>query len=130
MGTGYLLDTNIAIYLLDGALPPHALAKVQSMLVSECNLSIISKIEMLGWQFPDTHKKQEAESFTLAANVYRLTDSIADQTILLRQANKIKLGDAVIAATALLNNFTLITRNIADFSKISGLSLVNPFDLS
>jgi len=100
------------------------------MLASECNLSIITRIELLGWQFPDPQKQQEAENYTLASNVYRLTDAVADQVIVLRRAYKIKLGDAVIAATALLNNFTLITRNISDFSKINGLVVVNPFDLS
>ena len=129
MGTRYLLDTNIAIYLLDGALPATAPTKTQSMLATECNLSSITRIELLGWQFPDAQKLREAENFTLASSVYRLTDDISDQTIQLRRAHKIKLGDAVIAATALFHGFTLITRNTADFHHIDGIKLVNPFDL-
>ncbi|HFA48093.1 MAG TPA: type II toxin-antitoxin system VapC family toxin [Bacteroidetes bacterium] len=128
MGTRYLLDTNIAIYLLNGSLPPQALAKVRTMLATECNLSIIAKIELLGWPFPDKKRQSEAENFTLASNVYRLTDAVADRTILLRRAYKIKLGDAVIAATALEHNFILITRNTSDFAKIGGLSCLDPFD--
>lgn len=34
---------------------------------------------------------------------------------------------AIIAATALANHLTLITRNATDFDSIDGLTLVNPF---
>jgi predicted nucleic acid-binding protein len=37
--------------------------------------------------------------------------------------------DRVIAATALTKNFTLISRNIKDFSIIKELQLLNPFDI-
>jgi predicted nucleic acid-binding protein len=40
----------------------------------------------------------------------------------------IKLADAVIGATALINNLKLATRNVDDFKKIAGLDVVNPFD--
>jgi predicted nucleic acid-binding protein len=40
---------------------------------------------------------------------------------------KIKLPDAVIAATALVHGFELISRNEADFKKITRLAVVNPF---
>ena len=37
------------------------------------------------------------------------------------------LGDAIIAATALELETELITRNVADFSHIPGLKIINPF---
>jgi hypothetical protein len=37
------------------------------------------------------------------------------------------LPDAVIAATCLVNDFTLVTRNQKDFKGINGLELYNPF---
>jgi predicted nucleic acid-binding protein len=40
----------------------------------------------------------------------------------------IKLPDAVIAATALTENYILATRNIDDFKHISDLELLNPWD--
>lgn len=39
-----------------------------------------------------------------------------------------KLADAVIAATALVGNLRLATRNVADFKGIDGLETLNPFD--
>lgn len=42
---------------------------------------------------------------------------------------RIDLSDAIIAATALVYDLTLITRNINDFTKISNLRVINPYDL-
>lgn len=36
------------------------------------------------------------------------------------------LGDALVAGTALAYELTLITRNVDDFSRIEGLSILNP----
>ncbi|HAL83190.1 MAG TPA: hypothetical protein DCO83_13965 [Mucilaginibacter sp.] len=47
-------------------------------------------------------------------------------TIELRKKYKIKLPDALIAATALHYRLILITRNISDFNKIAGLKIINP----
>ena len=55
-----------------------------------------------------------------------LTKEIEKQTILIRKSNKIKLPDAIIAATAIVYNLTLVTRNIDDFKNISGLKIFNP----
>ncbi|WP_366078947.1 type II toxin-antitoxin system VapC family toxin [Thermococcus sp.] len=62
------------------------------------------------------------------AYVIPLTDEIADVAIELRRKVSIKLPDAVIAATALLHNLTLVTRNVKDFEKVKGLRIYNPFE--
>jgi predicted nucleic acid-binding protein len=36
--------------------------------------------------------------------------------------------DAIVAATALVYQLTLMTRNEKDFKKVEGLSLYNPFE--
>jgi toxin FitB len=38
-----------------------------------------------------------------------------------------KLGDAIIAATALEHGVPLVTRNVDDFKHIPGLQVINPF---
>ncbi|MCF8232854.1 MAG: hypothetical protein K9J27_11755 [Bacteroidales bacterium] len=42
--------------------------------------------------------------------------------------HKIKLPDAIIAATSLVYDLTLITRNSTDFKNIDELRLINPWD--
>jgi predicted nucleic acid-binding protein len=49
----------------------------------------------------------------------KLTNFVVD----LRRKHKIKLPDAIIAATSLYTNSTLITRNIKDFSRIKELNI-------
>ena len=55
---------------------------------------------------------------------------MVDLTIALRKEYKIKLPDAIIAATALANDLTIVTNNIKDFSNISGLQLINPYSIT
>ena len=70
------------------------------------------------------------EEFINTAKVLSLDESITKQTIQLRrQYKKIKLGDAIIAATALVYDLTLITRNTKDFNTINGLKTIDPHSL-
>lgn len=48
--TEYLIDTNILIYYLAGALPPEEKLHVDKILKDSFNISIITKIELLGWK--------------------------------------------------------------------------------
>ncbi len=128
MGTACLLDTNIVIYFLDSALPDKALDFIEFNLdESGSYMSVISKIELLGWQSPSVHAMQQVEKFVTDSIVLPLTDAIVEKTIELRRIQKIKLPDAVIAATAMANNLTLLSRNDDDFRKIAGLKYLNPF---
>jgi toxin FitB len=58
--------------------------------------------------------------------VLRITDSVVDKAIELRQARRMSLGDALIAATALHHDLMLTTRNTEDFVNIAGLKLRDP----
>jgi toxin FitB len=128
MGTTYLLDTNIIIYFLDAVLPEKSLDFIEEILdETGCNISIITKIELLGWQAPSTFAMRQVEKFIKDSSIFLLTDEVIEKTIELKRSQKIKLPDAIIAATALVNNFTLISRNDGDFLKIKDLKYLNPF---
>lgn len=49
---------------------------------------------------------------------------IAKVAAKIRRETKLKFPDAAIVATALFTNTPLVTRNIRDFKKVSGLSLL------
>lgn len=123
----YLLDTNIIIYHLDGLLPQLAQNKIDAMLVKPLPLSIITKIELLGFRFATTQQKITTQLFVKPVQWLLLTNTIANQAILLRQNHKLKTPDAIIAATAIVHNYTLVSRNDKDFGNIPSLQYINPF---
>ena len=70
------------------------------------------------------------EEFVTTAIVFPLDNDVTQKTIELRRIHKkLKLGDAIIAATALIHNFTLISRNLSDFKNIIGLSVIDPHQI-
>ena len=61
---------------------------------------------------------------------YPLDDEVIKRAISLRRQRKMRLGDSIIAATAMLYGLSLVTPNEGDFKHIPGLKLINPFAAS
>ena len=112
-----LLDTNIIIYYFNGIVTDNRMDKI---LQESFNISIITKIEFLSWQKLRTNKtlEQKALDFISHANVYELTDEIANKVIDIRQQYRIKTPDAIIGATALVHGFDVVTNNVDDFKNL------------
>lgn len=124
----YLIDTNAVIDFLNNKLSIPGLNFLGDVIDEIPNLSVISKIEILGFNTTDEHYSL-LTSFINDSNIYDLSDEIVVQTIKLRKKSKIKLPDAIVAATALIYDYALITRNISDFKNIEGLNVINLYDL-
>lgn len=92
------------------------------------NVSVVTKIEVLGFNAPEQHN-QLLVNFINDATVFDLTDNIVEASIEIRKKHKTKLPDAIIAATALVYDLVLITRNISDFKNIDGLKVIDPHSL-
>ena len=92
-------------------------------------VSVISKIEVLGFNSP-TEELNLLKSFFNDVVVLDMSEEVVEQTIVLRSTVRIKIPDAIIAATALVYNLTLITRNVADFKYVPGLLVINPYSYS
>ena len=67
--------------------------------------------------------------FFNTAIIFELTSDIVYKTIQIRQKQKIKLPDAIIGATALVNGLVLISRNTKDFRNIKELEVIDPYNL-
>ena len=128
MGTRFLIDSNAVVDLLDGKLPPASAAWLQAIVQAGNHvLSVINRIEILSPQLLPA-ERQQFEDFLRATLVVDLPEAVVLETIRIRQLHKRKLPDAVIAATALVFGLPLITRNVADFKAISGLTVIDPHD--
>ena len=124
----YLIDTNILIYHTNGS--EVALDFLTELTdESSLNISILTKIEFLGWDKHTPEGFEKCKKLIESANVYPLDEEVADKAIELKRKVNIKLADAVIGATALVNDLKLATRTVDDFEMLEELNLVNPFDL-
>jgi len=66
-------------------------------------------------------EKKEIQAFIDDCNVLEINSSIKEITISIRQTGKIKLPDAIIAATSIFWNLPFFTRD-EDFKNINGLN--------
>lgn len=122
----YLLDTNTVIYYLQAALPEKAMLQLHTIVDAQPLVSVITKIELLGFNTATIEEQTITETFINSSFVFNLDNAVINQTIDLRKQNKIKLPDAIIAATAIVYSLTLVTRNISDFDKIPVLKCQDP----
>lgn len=130
MGIKYLWDTNIVIYYLQQQFPSTAEKFIdQKLTASIPSISAIVEIELLCWNPEKEADLEVVKNFISDAEVFELSQQIKLETAEIRKAHKVKLPDAVIAATTLIHDLTLLTRNTNDFKEIKGLKYINPFDL-
>ncbi|MEP7079596.1 MAG: type II toxin-antitoxin system VapC family toxin [Ginsengibacter sp.] len=124
----YLVDTNALIDYLGNKLPASGLNFMNGVIDVVPNISVISKIEVLGFNTSVEHYKTLSD-FINDATVFDLSVSVVEMSIEIRRKYKTKLPDAIIAATALVHALVLISRNISDFKNIDGLKVIDPHSL-
>lgn len=124
----YLVDSNTIIDYVGNKMPDKSSLILDGYFDNNFSLSIISKIEVLGFNDSSDELKRLGDFIGLA-NIIYVDDVIANKTIELRKIFKIKLPDAIIAATALVYGCVLISRNMSDFKKIDGLNVIDPYTL-
>jgi len=105
------------------------MAFIDGIIDKESIISVITKMEALGYNFSSDSDEGVMKIFINGSRILDIRDEIIDQTIIIRKGQKIGLPDAIIAATALVNNLTLVTRNKSDFKNIEGLKIINPFEV-
>lgn len=125
MAERFLIDTNTLIDVQMNNLPESGLRFMAEVMDRDFTVSFVSYIEFLGYK----NASELTEQFISLANVIEIDKDVIEKCILLRRTTSIKLPDAIIAATAICNDLTLITRNTGDFKNIDGLKLINPWDL-
>ena len=121
-----LLDSNVVIYSTEASSEFDELRKY--LLTQPHCVSLVTYVEVLGFHKLNDLDKEKLSEFFASVPVLSLTDEIAAQAVKLKQTRKMKLGDSIIAATALINEVPLVTNNTKDFKWIDSLDLIDPFD--
>lgn len=121
-----ICDSNIIIYAAepgDTLCQPYV-QRADAMIAS------VTRIEVLGFpKFGELSPESQTQLRALLASATELAldEEVIQQAVELRQQKKMKLGDAIIAATALEYGVPLVTRNEGDFKHIPNLQIINPF---
>ena len=122
----YLIDTNVVIDYLGNKLLLAGMHFMNGVIDAIPNVSVVTKIEVLGFNTTDAHYTL-LSNFMNDSTVLDLTNTVVDACIELRKKHRSKLPDAIIAATAVIYNLVLISRNSPDFKNIHGLSIIDPY---
>lgn len=98
----WLIDTNIVLYHLGGRL-------AEPIPAGEHAVSVITELELLSWDQLDAAGEATIRAFLDAVERIELTEAVRVAAIQLRRESGLKLPDAIVAATAMTSNATLLT---------------------
>jgi len=100
-----VLDTNIALYYLGGRL-------AVPLPNGSYHASIITEMELLSYPNLSPAEEQQIQNFLAQLLLIGIDESIKRMAIALRKQYRLKLPDAIIAATAQSLNALLLTNDL------------------
>ncbi len=103
-GNSLLLDTNIILYLLSGDQTLATTLDGKALYVS-----FITELELLGYPGLGEQEKIAIQQLLNDIAIIDMNDSIKKEVIELRNKHRIKLPDAIIAATSIYLNLPLFS---------------------
>lgn len=115
-GTNFVADTNALIYLLDGN------SCMTQYLDKSLAYSVISEMELLSYPGITESEEDSIKSLLNDCEEIVLSNEIKTKTIELRKKYRIKLPDAIVAASAIVKGLPLITAD-KGFNQIEELNL-------
>ncbi|NJO18031.1 MAG: type II toxin-antitoxin system VapC family toxin [Thioploca sp.] len=104
MGKVNILDTNIIIYLQSGLL-------VDPLPKGYYAVSVITEMELLSFSPLSPEQEYWLTQFFKDISIIPCHDQVKLQTITLRRQYRLKLPDAIIAATAITTDALLLTND-------------------
>lgn len=116
----YTLDTNVIIYFLGGD------EAAQKVLIEESRdmtlfVSTITETELFSYPALSGMDEHNIGEFLRKTILILIDSRIARFAAFLRRSGRLPLGDSLVAATAILTQTILLTRNMRDFRKIPEL---------
>jgi tRNA(fMet)-specific endonuclease VapC len=129
----YLLDTNICIHFL--ADEYNIKEKIEKAGLENCFVSEITIAELkFGAENSQNKEKNRKviDEFTKRFSIIPIYNSLdiyaLEKAKLRRKGKPLDDFDLLIGATAIANNFILVTRNVSDFDRLDGIEIKNWVD--
>jgi len=126
MAERYLIDTSVVIKYLNASFSVNSLNRLDGIIDQESRISFITEIELQVWNPTDPDDISVYQEFVTSSQIIGIDSNVIRETINIRKQYRIKLPDALIAATALVNDLVLVADNDKDFEKVSNLKYINP----
>ena len=118
----YLIDTNIIIYYLEGEQAAVSFLRTHR---GKLAISSITWMETLSYPF-SADEEQIVRAFLQEFRLIEISSPVMELSVEIRRMKKLKLPDAIIAASAIHHDLILVTRNIKDFNG-TAVKTVDPF---
>ena len=129
MGLKYLWDTNAVIYYLQKNFTDNEQERMNDIINNyQPAISSISQIELLCWRSATENDTIILNNFISDSIIFELDTEVKLKTVEIRKMYGVKLADAIIAATAVVMDLTLITNDARGFKKITVLKLFNAIE--
>jgi predicted nucleic acid-binding protein len=117
-GNNLFVDTNISLLLLNGN-------NMIAQNIAEQNIfvSFITELELLGYKGISASEQKLIKNLLNDCVIIDINENVKKEVVKIKQKQKIKLPDAIIAATAIYLDLPLLSAD-KDFSKIDNLNLL------
>jgi len=125
MNGKFVIDTNTIINHLQGLQPCSNF--VEGLRPEYGFISVITRMELLAWDGLTSIGEKQIQSYLGLVKTVLLSEPIENEAIVLRRKTRLKLPDAIIAATAVVCDATLVTNDkIMCALTWPNLKIINP----
>lgn len=87
--------------------------------------SAMTRLEVLGYSGLTPSDEKALRELLAEFEEVQVESVVIEEAIRLRKLHRLKSPDAIIAATALLQQAEVVARNTSDFKKVSGLTVLD-----
>ena len=117
----FTIDTNVFIYAAqdDERAKKHVEERASRGLLY---VSVVTEIELFSQPHISTGEDTALRAMLNGVFLVPVDSAVGTIASRLRREHRMKLGDSIIAATAIFFGTTLLTRNVRDFKRVPGLS--------
>lgn len=122
----WLLDTNVWIDSHAGRADAcRVFVQARAAANAWIGFSGVTALEVLGYSGLTVADDQALRKMLGEFQQVAVESAVIEEAIRIRKAHRLKSPDAIVAATALIQQAELVTRNTSDFKKVAGLTVLD-----